>query len=421
MLRKVKAILLATLALSLILGFRLETRPQEDQAFLEGIRYVNITLTAYVCGVDEVKRPFDVYFPIPPNLENQKVIFLSFSRDPDEILQDEWNQSVARFRISSIEAGEVIPISMACTVKLTSLKYDVDPEEVGSFQEIPSLLRQLYTRDGEMYKINDPTIVSSLNEAVEGEEDPYRVVIRVHDYVVERLSYSLDPFWDDAPTVLRRGEGSCSEYVFAFIALCRAAGIPARFLGGTVLDPSLSGKPLRTEWIDYVFHRWAEVYIPNYGWLPVDVTYDDDDGRDFLFSLTDTYFAFVRSGGGSKYLGWSYLPSLSQDVNGVLVSARALWTPMPEAQEALMFIKEARNLLSQLNVSREEGEEVRILLSKAMEAMNDGNFSLALSLSQEAFCKAKELEKGSRTWISMTAVLALILISLFIVLNKLRS
>jgi len=45
------------------------------------------------------------------------------------------------------------------------------------------------------------------------------MAIKLHDYVIKTLDYAID-----APPVLKRGNGSCSEYCFAYIALCRAAG-----------------------------------------------------------------------------------------------------------------------------------------------------------------------------------------------------
>ncbi len=361
------------------------------------LRYVNITLIAHLFSNRNVDRPFDVYFPIPPDTENQKVISLGFSINPDEVLEDEWNQSIARFKISSMKEGEIKQISMSCIVRLISIEYNVDPNEIGSLEEIPEQIRLIYTRDDEMYKISDPVVVSAVNDAIGGKKKVYDIVIRCHDYIIERLSYKLDSRWDDAPTILNRREGSCSEYVFAFIALCRAAGVPSRFVGGTVIDPILAGTMLRAELTDYTFHRWAEVYIPNYGWLPVDVTYDDGPNpRQFLFSLPDTFFAFVRRGGHSRYLGWSYLPSLNPEVGGVLLRSRALWTPILEAQEALSCVHMAEKILFQLgkgaNTSRVR--EIRELIDISLKEMDKGEFSSALFHGQQALSMAKDLERS---------------------------
>jgi transglutaminase-like putative cysteine protease len=46
-----------------------------------------------------------------------------------------------------------------------------------------------------------------------------------------------------------------------FAALCRSVGIPARATGGYQLFPGMEGP-----------HIWAELYLPNYGWVPVDTS-----------------------------------------------------------------------------------------------------------------------------------------------------
>ncbi|RLG52140.1 MAG: hypothetical protein DRO00_06080 [Thermoproteota archaeon] len=389
------------------------------------LRYVNITLIAHLFSNRDIDQSFDIYFPIPPDTENQKVISLSFSTSPDEMLEDEWNQSIARFKISSMKEGEIKQISMSCIVRLISIEYNVDPDEIGSLEEIPEEIRLLYTRDEGMYKISDPVVVSAVNDAIRGEQKVYDIVIRSHDYVIERLSYKLDPRWDDAPTTLSKGEGSCSEYVFAFIALCRAAGVPSRFVGGTVIDPALAGTMLRAELTDYTFHRWAEVYIPNYGWLPVDVTYDDGpDPREFLFSLPDTFFAFVRRGGYSKYLGWSYLPSLNPKVDGVLLRSRALWTPILEAQEALSCVHIAEKILFQsdkvANISRVG--EIRELIDKSLKELDKGEFSSALFYGRKALSMARDLEGSTEKDNTLLTGFLLILFSILTVslISKLR-
>jgi len=130
--------------------------------------------------------------------------------------------------------------------------------------------------------------------------------------------------WNTAPTVLARGNGSCSEYTFVYIALCRAAGLPARYVGSVVVrgdDASM----------DDVFHRWAEVYLPNYGWVPVDPSGGDQDlPRDqanYFGHLANRFLITTESGGGSETMGWTY-------------NANEFWTTEPQTKVEIETIAE---------------------------------------------------------------------------------
>ncbi|MEJ2054186.1 MAG: transglutaminase-like domain-containing protein, partial [Calditrichaceae bacterium] len=126
---------------------------------------------------------------------------------------------------------------------------------------------------------------------------------KIFDYIRNTLEYKLEGGWNVAPVVLQRGTGSCSEYTISFIALARAAGLPARYAGAIVVrgdDASL----------DEVFHRWPEVYLPNFGWIPIDPQGGDkelpgDRARN-IGSLSNRFLITTQGGGDSEYLGWYY-------------------------------------------------------------------------------------------------------------------
>jgi transglutaminase-like putative cysteine protease len=55
--------------------------------------------------------------------------------------------------------------------------------------------------------------------------------------------------------------GTCSEYTNLFLALIRNAGIPGRFVIGKILLPNGN----------QIYHAWAECYLEDIGWMPVEV------------------------------------------------------------------------------------------------------------------------------------------------------
>ena len=85
---------------------------------------------------------------------------------------------------------------------------------------------------------------------------------------------------DDVTNILRRGTGTCLHKISVFIALCRAAGIPARykFFALTLLDewtaPSLDRAPFLKRWSDamgyFLLHGEGEVCLDG-KWITADV------------------------------------------------------------------------------------------------------------------------------------------------------
>lgn len=68
----------------------------------------------------------------------------------------------------------------------------------------------------------------------------------------------------DVCVLLQKPGGKCTDISSVFIALCRAAGVPAREIFGLRL-----GKKSEED-ITTWQHCWAEFYLPGYGWVPVD-------------------------------------------------------------------------------------------------------------------------------------------------------
>ena len=87
-----------------------------------------------------------------------------------------------------------------------------------------------------------------------------------------------------AARVLATRQGDCSDMAWIFVALSRAAGVPARYLGGYVVD----GNALLTP---DGFHNWAEFHDGD-GWRVADPqarVFDERPGRYVGFNLGGAY------------------------------------------------------------------------------------------------------------------------------------
>jgi transglutaminase-like putative cysteine protease len=105
---------------------------------------------------------------------------------------------------------------------------------------------------------------------------------------------------DDAATVLERGQGVCQDHAHAFIACCRSAGIPARYVSGYFYTGDAG---------EVASHAWADAWLgAEQGWLSIDLTHDSLAGeRHCRLAIGRDYrdaapVRGVRSGGGGEAL-----------------------------------------------------------------------------------------------------------------------
>jgi len=278
---------------------------QDDELYrLKDTRRATVTFTheVKVYGRGGLKD-LQVYIAVPREMPQQKVGSVSFSPAGYVLEKDRWQQPVAVFRYEDIASESTVESVMEVETEISDIRYFIFPDRCGTLDDIPAEIRAPYTANGSKYMTNDPYIRKLAREIAGDQKNPYYVARRIFDYVREHLEYKLEGGWNVAPVVLKRGTGSCSEYSFSFIALCRAASLPARYVGALVVrgdDASM----------DDVFHRWPEVYLPHYGWVPIDPQGGDKSSpRDRALnigSLSNRFLITTQGGGDSEHLGWYY-------------------------------------------------------------------------------------------------------------------
>lgn len=176
-------------------------------------------------------------------------------------------------------------------MKVCSASYNVRPDLVGRAASIPDDAREMYSYDADndgygddnpqtciddYFQLDNPALLAHLNASgAMTESNLYWRVRAIHRYVTSRHVYSgADGHWSQSwctPTQkLDSPYATCSSAAFMVAALARKAGIPARLVGTSIQRKAnlLPGEKTKDE----DFHRWAQVYLPPYGWLRVDST-----------------------------------------------------------------------------------------------------------------------------------------------------
>jgi transglutaminase-like putative cysteine protease len=113
--------------------------------------------------------------------------------------------------------------------------------------------------DGEVKKLSD--------RITRGKSTNLQKARAVYDWTVENMY--RDPNTTgcglgDVCELLRKPGGKCTDISSVFIALCRAAGVPAREVFGIRL-----GKKAEEDITAYQ-HCWAEFFVPGFGWMTAD-------------------------------------------------------------------------------------------------------------------------------------------------------
>lgn len=109
---------------------------------------------------------------------------------------------------------------------------------------------------------------------------------KIYNYVIANMHYDHDGTgWGrgDAVWACTSKHGNCTDFHSLFIALARAASIPARFNIGFPLPSDQHESEITS------YHCWAEFYLGGIGWVPVDASeaWKHPDKKDYFFGGID--------------------------------------------------------------------------------------------------------------------------------------
>ena len=126
--------------------------------------------------------------------------------------------------------------------------------------EYPEEIQQ-FLLESEHIQVSHPEISTLWTSLVPAKETTYEILNSIYQYTWQGLEGAPFKGTTDALTAARLGVASCNGKSRLFVALARHNGIPARLVGGLILENSRK----KTS------HQWVEVYI-NEHWVSFDPT-----------------------------------------------------------------------------------------------------------------------------------------------------
>lgn len=191
--------------------------------------------------------------------------------DERQVVSDEKHESDSTLRFVTETAGlnrtaswngTAVPdqakLSLAYSVSTKNLEYEISPELAVQDSYADSIVENL--KPTEVIQVDSPEIRETMTRIGADKGGALSRLKAIHAFS-ESLGSRAFKGTTDALTALRLGEASCNGKGRLFVALARASGIPARLVGGMILE---DGKK-RTS------HQWVEAYVGGH-WVPFDPT-----------------------------------------------------------------------------------------------------------------------------------------------------
>lgn len=238
--------------------------------------------------IPEEGENFSVHIPMPQNSPWQQVTNVKLEASNDELepeiyFDSEYGNRILRYDFNDLN-GQTVKLRQTYTVKRSKQELSI-PDDYGSTSTLNDSFFRDYLSHNQYVESNQK--VKKLVKNTTRKASTYRGHLRVlYDKVRDMMNYDKSgQGWGrgDISYCLEVGEGNCTDFHTLFVSMAREASLPSRFQMGfpiprTKDQGSIGG-----------YHCWAESYVPDRGWFPVDISEADkhSDRVEFYFGSLD--------------------------------------------------------------------------------------------------------------------------------------
>jgi hypothetical protein len=216
-------------------------------------------------------------------------------------------EPLAVYRLPRWRGSRELLVEFNYTIENLAIEYRL-PKFAGS-----NAVERRYLLPEPAIESNAKPIIDVTTELSTKEPYPLDKAVKLFNYVNSKIKYQTNArSVHSALQTLRCGAGNCEDFSLLYIALCRAAGLPARFVNGFRFDPV----QLKTGFNDLnqFGHAWVEINLPGIGWVPVEPTYTytvngvKQVSSDFFGKLRadDRHLLFNYSRNRGSRCSWSH-------------------------------------------------------------------------------------------------------------------
>lgn len=239
-----------------------------------------VTHRAVVTNGDPALSSLEIWLPVPQNQPEQDVGEVTTQPKVD-LLPDVTGQAlVARRYATSGLPGPDQTWSLEVSYELTCRQVTANGPALRGMTFPPyrqGKQFELFTRPEKYIETKEPAIAEQAAKLKDRYKDPLSLARAAYEWVLEKVEYKLIDGVGGAAYCLKNGHGECGDYSALWVAVLRAAGVPARPVAGFWADKTDG------------WHVWAEFMLPTGEWFPVDASIGDQNARsrEFCFGSLD--------------------------------------------------------------------------------------------------------------------------------------
>ncbi|HPE69044.1 MAG TPA: transglutaminase-like domain-containing protein [Thermotogota bacterium] len=225
------------------------------------------------------------WLPFPrEDLQQSGGVLLEADPVPTMVSPACWGQRTVFFERDGVKDQE---FTLRFGYSIRPICSAVDPQQVQRLSKADRSRLRPFLQPEAPHVCFTPLLRELAENLSANQQNPYFVAQNIYSWITQNvryrymLPYRLYSCLAEYAVVNRLGD--CGVQAFAFITLCRLAGIPARWQSGWYANPGGVGN-----------HDWALFYVAPYGWLPVDCSFggarrERPAYRSFFFTNLDPF------------------------------------------------------------------------------------------------------------------------------------
>ena len=234
------------------------------------------------------------WMPMPrTDVPRQKNVKLLSTSQPDFVRSPMDYAHSTVYMEKKAEAGKPTVFSEEFEFDAYGAWFDLDTAATTTYATTSDLYKT-YTSERDCHMVFTPQIRALAERLTQGAATPLAKARRIFKWVDDNFPWASAREYstiENIPAyVLDNHHGDCGQVTLLFLTLCRSLGIPAHFQSGFMLHPGEEN-----------LHDWGEIYVPEYGWVPVDQSFGipayakNEQETYFFFGGIDSFRMIVNN------------------------------------------------------------------------------------------------------------------------------